>query len=304
MELEPEGYALASRGLPEILKPVQDTVDWLVNTHFYNVRKTLNDQFVVDPSRVMMKDVTDPLPGGIIRLKPSAYGSDTRTAISQLAVTDVTRANMSDLDQMIAVGARVSGVHDQLMGLVEQTGRRTATESRISSTFGVNRLKTHSEFFSALGFSPMAQMMVQNSQQYYDAEMKFRLVGDLIQEAGSEFIQVDPSAIQGFYNFVPVDGTLPIDRFAQANLWRELMAQMGKTPGLLEQYDIGRIFAWVAQLAGLKNINQFKIQVRPDEQLAQQAQRGNIIPIPGGTPPAGPGGVIEPGQISGLGTTG
>ncbi len=307
MELEPEGYALTSRGLPEILEPIENTANWLLNSHFYNVRKTLNDQFIGDPSRIVMKDFNSDEPGRMIRLKPSAYGSDVRTVLQQLPVTDVTRAHIVDMDKMFEIGSRVSGISDALMGVLNQGGRKTATEVRTSSTFGINRLKTTSEFFSAMGFGPMSQMMVQNSQQYYDAEMKFRIVGDLAEEAGPGFVNVDPSMLQGFYDFVPVDGTLPIDRFAQANLWRELFAQLRNFPEIMQQYDMGRIFAWVAQLAGLKNINQFKVQVRPDGELEQQAQAGNVVGLNAGDgASSGPDQTIvpEPGQVSGLGTTG
>ena len=304
MELEPEGYALTSRGIPEILEPIENTANWLLNSHFYNVRKTLNDQFIGDPSRMVMKDFKSDEPGRMIRLKPSAYGTDVRTVLQQLPVTDVTRSHVVDMDKMFEIGSRVSGVSDSLMGVLNQKGRKTATEVRTSSTFGINRLKTTSEFFSAMGFSPMSQMMVQNSQQYYDAEMKFRIVGDLAEEAGPNFVEVNADMLQGFYDFVPVDGTLPIDRFAQANLWRELLGQLQKFPEIMAQYDMGRIFAWVAQLAGLKNINQFKVQVKPDEQLAAQAQAGNVVGLSGSSSGPDLTGVSEPGQISGLGATG
>jgi len=125
-------------------------------------------------------------------------------------------------------------------------------------------------------------MMVQNSQQYYELDRKFRLVGDLAEQAGPGFVNVDAAAIQGFYDFVPIDGTLPADRFAQANLWRELMGQMRNFPKLIQQFDMSKIFSWVAQLAGLKNINQFKIKVQPDAQVAAQAQQGNVVPLGGG----------------------
>ncbi len=304
MELEPEGYALTSRGLPEILEPIENTANWLLNSHFYNVRKTLNDQFIGDPSRIVMKDFNSDEPGRMIRLKPSAYGTDVRTVLQQLPVTDVTRSHIVDMDKMFEIGSRVSGVSDSLMGVLNQKGRKTATEVRTSSTFGINRLKTTSEFFSAMGFSPMSQMMVQNSQQYYDAEMKFRIVGDLAEEAGPNFVKVNADLLQGFYDFVPVDGTLPIDRFAQANLWRELLGQLRNFPENMAQYDMGRIFARVAQLAGLKNINQFKVQVKPDEQLAGQAQAGNVVGLSGSSSGPDLTGVSEPGQISGLGATG
>ncbi len=281
IEFEPEGYAIANRGIPDILEPIQNTMDFLINSHFYNVRKALNDQFVVDPSRIVMMDAQDPLPGGLIRLTPEAYGSDTKTAMTQLQVVDLTQNHMRDMHAMDIIGQKASGVSDQILGVLQQGGRKTAAEIRTSTGFSINRLKTVSEYASAMGWAPMAQKLVQNTQQYYDAERKFRIVGDLALEAGQQFVDVNPETIQGFFDFVPVDGTLPVDRFAQANLWRELFAQIRNFPEIMQQYDIGRIFAWVAQLSGLKNINQFKIEVLPDEQLAQQAQAGNVIPGPG-----------------------
>ena len=231
-----------------------------------------------------MKDVLEPMAGGTIRLKPAAYGTDAaKTAINQFPVVDVTRGHLVDMEVMNTIGQRASGVNDQILGvLASGGGRKTATEVRTSSTFGINRLKTSAEYMSAMGWAPMAQMTVQNTQQYYDLERKFRLVGDLAQMAGPKFAEVSPAEIQGFYDFVPVDGTLPADRFAQANLWRELLAQMRNHPQIMAQYDIGKIFAWVAQLAGLKNINQFRIQVQPDEVVAREAERGNVVPLGGG----------------------
>ena len=300
--MEPERYALVSRGIPDILEPVQNTIDFLINQHFYNVRKALNDQFIVDPSRAMMVDFEDPLPGGLIRLSPLGYGSDPKTVATQLPVVDITANHMRDMQSVVQIGERTLGVSDQLLGTLQQGGRRSATEVRTAATASISRLKTSSEFMSAMGWGPMSQMLVQNTQQMFDEERAFRIVGDLAQEAGKEFITVTPDTISGFYDFVPVDGTMPLDRFAQANLWRELLNQMRQTPELLMRYDIGRIFEWVAQLAGLKNIKQFRVQVAPDEALMGQAQQGNVVPIAAGAQDLTR--VPEPGQVSQLGTTG
>jgi hypothetical protein len=303
--LEPEGYALAPRGMPEILQPVQNTLDWLINSHFYNVRKILNGQFVVDPSRIAVSDMLDPTPGGVIRAKPAGYGTDLNSAVHQLQTVDVTQQHMKDMQIMQQIGEQAVGINAQIMGQMN-SGRRTATEIRTASTFGISRLKTCAELFSAQGWAPLSQMMVSNTQQYYDQSQQFKIAGDLMQSASPGFVQVTPEDILGFYDYVPVDGTLPIDRFAQANLWREIMAGLQQQPQLMMQYDMGKLFAWVAQLAGLKNINQFKLQVTPDQVLAQQMQAGNVVPA-GGTPAGGAEDltrVPEPGQVSGLGTTG
>jgi hypothetical protein len=236
----------------------------------------------------------------LIRLKPEAYGSDPKTAMSQVQVVDVTRGHIADMREMDLMGQKAIGISEQIMGALRTTGRKTATEIRTSSSFGINRLKTNAEYFSAMGWAPMASMMVQNSQQYYDGDKQFKIVGDLLQEAGQEFMQVTPEDIAGFYDYISIDGTLPIDRLAQASLWKDLFAQMRQMPEITAQYDTGRIFAWVAQLAGLKNISQFKIQLGSDESLQQQAAAGNVVELGAGGPEGG-GAQNIPTQMAGIG---
>jgi len=281
LESEIEGYGSYVRGLLEIMEDVQNTIDWLLNTHFFNVRQTLNNQFIVDPSKIVIKDVQNSGPGFVWRLRPEAYGTDIAKMFTQVPVTDVTRNHIADYQMMLGVGEKMLGVNEQIMGSLTQVGRKTATEVRTSTGFGVNRLKTTTEYMSATGFSPHSQKLVQTSQQFYDAMQKLRRVGSYGLEAGQAFLEVAPNDIIGSFDFVPVDGVLPIDRMAQANLWKELMAGLRMMPPEVSMgYDWGRIFAWVAMLGGLKNINQFKIQVTPDQILQQQVQQGNVVPMP------------------------
>lgn len=300
LELEPEAYALAARGIPEIMTGVQQTIDWLVNSHFYNVRATLNNQMIVDPSRIVMKDLLDPLPGGFVRMKPLGYGTDPSAAVKQLQITDVTRTHLSDVHFMHEFGQRVMGINDQIMGMLESGGRKSATEIRTSATFGTNRLKTNSEYFSAMGFAPHSTMLLQNSQQYYTAEMKLRIVGDTAAGIEQQFVNVTPEMIRGFYDFVPVDGTLPVDRFAQANLWRSMFADLSKMPQIMQEFDMSRLFMHVAQLGGLKGIRQFRVKVMQPGQTPEQAAGGAVIPLR----PADMTRVPEPGQLPGMGATG
>jgi hypothetical protein len=281
IEAEVEGYAMIARGIPEIMTPIQDTMDWLINSHFYNVRQTLNNQFIVDPSKLVLKDVESGEPGFIWRLRPEAFGADIDKMFKQVPVTDVTRSNMQDLQQMFGLGERALGINDQIMGVLNTGGRKTATEVRTAAGFGTNRLKTNTEYMSAMGFGPHSIKLVQNSQQFYTGEQKFRLVGDLAMGAGPGFMQVTPDTIMGFFNFSPVNGTLPIDRAAQANLWKDMMSNLRMMPPQVALgFDWVKIFTWVGTLAGLKNINQFKVQLAPDGALENEVQAGNVIPMP------------------------
>jgi len=288
LESEVEAYGMWNRGLPEILEPVQNTLDWLINQHFYNVRASMNNQFIIDPSKLVVKDAETAGPGFIWRMKPEAYGQDIKTFFYQVPVADMTRGHVADMQTMLGVGERITGINDQIMGVLAGGGRKTATEVRSATGFGVNRLKTLAEFISSTGFSNHSQRIVQMTQQYMSAPKKFRIAGSLVQDAGPQaaeaFMQVDPGAIQGFYNFVPVDGTLPVDRLAMANLWKDLLLQMRGVPGLIEQFDLTRIFSYVATLAGIRNLNQFRIQVGSPQSLLQQASAGNVVPIRGSSP--------------------
>lgn len=282
IETEIEAYGLFNRGTPEIIEGIQNTVDWLLNTHFYNVRMTLNNQFIVDPSRIVMKDIMKGGPGLVVRLKPEAFGTDVRSIFQQIPVQDVTQSHLVDLQGMFQLSERVLGVNDAMMGVLGGNGNRTtATEVRTTTGFGVSRMKTIAEYLSATAFSRHAQHLLAQTQQYYDADMKLRVVGDLAIDAGPQFLQVNPQMIGGMYDFVPVDGTLPADRFAQATLWKDLFQQIVTIPEIAMQYDLGKVFAWVAQLAGLKNIRQFKLKMMDPAALAAAAAAGNVVPMRG-----------------------
>ena len=298
LEYEIGGYELFNRSVLEVSKTLNDTLTWLFNSHFFNVRKTLNDQFFVDPTMISMEDMEDPNPGRLVRLKPAAYGKPVDQFVKQFQTVDVTRQHVQDSGFVADLMQKLLGANENLMGNT-QGSRHTATEVRSATANAVNRIKTVCEWMSATGFAPMATKMLQVSQQMYDEERKFRIVGDLTQW-GEKFITVTPDQIAGFYDFVHVDGTMPIDRYAQANLWQQLLGGVAQLPQIMGAYDMPKIFAFVAQLAGLKNINQFRIQVLPDNTMQNSIAAGNSVPLEA----VQMGNQNEPGQIPGMGATG
>jgi hypothetical protein len=298
IEYELDAYALFKRSMLEVISPLQDTLDWLINSHLYNVRQTLNNQLVADPSKVVMKDLMDPRAGKLIRLRPDAYGTDVRTVVHQLQVVDITQTHLRDMSVVTDFFQRATGVNDNIFGMVNSGGRKSATEIRSSNSFGVSRLKTETEVFSAFGFSPLSTILLQNTQQYYSADKQFRIAGDLLQGM-PVWTQVNPDAIAGFYDYVPVDGALPVDRYAQANLIREAIMGAAKSPQIAQAYNMAGLFGYAMQLAGIKNIERFKVQVMPDQQVAQEAAAGNLTPLP----EKGIDKIPEPAQSKGIGRT-
>jgi len=114
----------------------------------------------------------------------------------------------------------------------------------------------------------------------------FRIAGELYQTKTP--MEVSPESIAGAFDFVPVDGTMPVDRYAQAMLWKEIMMGIEKAPQLQGRVDVLAVLKHIAFLSGVKNFSQFEIKVQPDALMQQQAQAGNVVPL-GGQGGSGPG---------------
>lgn len=276
------GEEFAKTGMIEVIRPLTDVLTWLFNSHFYNVRRVLNNQLVIDPSRIVVKDLTKP-GQRITRLKPAAYGTDPRMAIHQLTHMDVTGRHLSDSQYVEQMIQRVSSVVDNVMGMPQQGGRRSATEARQTAGWSTNRLRTPVEYNSALALDPLSQMMISNTQQFMSQARKFAVAGNTVDHA-QRFIEATPEMIAGAFDFVPVDGTLPIDRLAQANFWKELLMQMSRSPELMAQWNLSDMIEHTMKLQGERNVGRFRVQPviqAPGVDPRLEAQRGNLVPVGG-----------------------
>jgi hypothetical protein len=272
----------AKTGMVEVMRPLTDVLTWLFNSHFYNVRRVLNNQVVIDPSKIVVKDLTKP-GQRIIRLKPSAYGTPPSQVIHQLTHMDVTAHHLSDSQYIEQMIQRVTSVVDNVMGMPQQGGRRSATEARQTAGWSTSRLRTPVEYNSALALDPLSQIMLSNTQQFMSMERKYAVTGNT-SEAAERFILATPDAIAGGYDFVPIDGTQPIDRLAQANFWKELLMQMSRSPQLMMEWNLSDMIEHTMKLQGERNVNRFRIQPRiaaPGMDLPGQAAAGNVVPLQG-----------------------
>lgn len=272
------GYGFGQLGSADFIGPYQDTISWFINSHIENVRTVLNNMLVVDPSRIEMQDVRHPDAGKLIRIKRAAYGQDVREMLQQLQVTDVTQNHVRDLEMFIRLADSLTGVNDNLRGLQDSGGRKTATEVRTSGEAGASRLAASARLRSAQALVDLAEMMSLNIQQYMSEEFYIRLVGADAQEKS---FRISPDHLTGDFYFPIHDGTLPIDRIAQLDIWKEIFLTVARDPNLAAQYNVPGIFEWVAELGGVKNLNRFKVQVAPQGAVEAQAQAGNIVPVSG-----------------------
>ena len=279
------GYSFGSLGLADYLGPLQDSISWLMNSHIDNVRKALNDMFIVNPAMIEMQDLKNPAPGKLIRLKQAAFGTDVREAVMQLQVNDVTKGHLQDLELFLRISQLLSAVSDNVLGLQEAGGRKTATEVRTSTEAAASRLAAQARIISAQAIVDLTEQMSVNIQQRQSDDFYISVVG---REGAESPIKIRPDQLAGDFFYPIHDGTLPLDRVAMVDVWRELFSVVLQDQQLRGSYDIPRMFEFIAELGGAKNIAGMRLDVAPDAAMQQGVQAGNVVPIPGGNPVAPP----------------
>lgn len=280
------GYEFGQISAGDMLGPLQEMLSWMFNSHIFNVRSVLNNSFLVNPQMVDMEDLKKPGPGRIIKLKPAAFGQDVKNAFSQIPIQDVTAGHIQDMQIIQRFADNISATNDNLRGVINTGGRKSATEVRQSGEAGASRLASHARLVSAQSICPLAEMQTINLQQKMSQEVYLRLLGP---EGMQDPLKISPEDISGDFYFPVHDGTLPLDRVALLDVWKEIFALVLQTPGLAQVFDAVGMFQYIAELGGAKNLSTFRIQTAGNEQIDQALTAGNLVPggamQPRGAPP-------------------
>ena len=287
-----DGYNAFPIGRMEILNGLQDTLDFLFYSHITNVRKAVNNQWIVNPWRININDITNPRPGGIIRTNSDLWNQEIGHSIMQFPVNDVTRGNILDANYITGWMDRVSGADAAMQGFLRQSGpeRLTAKEFMGTQQNAVGRLQRLASSISMQFMYDIATMFAVHVKQYISGDSYARLVGRYTEQLQAKF---GPNAVINTtqllsvdYDIIPRDGSLPGGQGAQVMMGMfELMA---KSPELMMQFDVPRIFSYIASQFGVKNVDDFRRvagafqpQVMPDQRVEQQVQAGNLLPLGG-----------------------
>jgi len=287
---EYDGYSITPIGRLEILSGLQGTLDFMFNSHVANVRKAINDMLIVDPYLVNIKDLEDPEPGKLIRLRRPAWGRGVDKVVQQLQVNDITRANMADATYITSMMDRVSGADASMQGALRQGGPERLTKGEFQGTRGsaVSRLQRLAMIIGMQFMQPVGTMFAVHTQQYMTQDMYVKITGrseqQLLKTFGRQRTKVSPYDLAVSTDLIVRDGSIPGGNFSDA--WIEMFKVIGQSPELSQQFDVTRIFMYIASELGAKNVEDFKrnlgqiqTQTMPDEAVAQQVQAGNMVPV-------------------------
>lgn len=255
--IEPEfdGRSLHTKGMVTMMQPLQELLSWLINSHMDSVRKSINNKMIIDPDKVVWDDVVKNRP--YIRLSQRARGTNPASVVQQLQVYDVTSGHLKDIDMVTDLLTRISAATENFMGVVNQGGRKTATEVRSANTLAGSRIEKTALVIGHQGFMPLTRGLVNGIQDNLSDAFYYR---DFVGNDPANLIQIPPEALrEGHFNYPPIDPTIPVDRFQIAQTWQQLIGMVGGSEGMSATYDIQKMLGEWAEQSGIKNLDNFKV---------------------------------------------
>lgn len=283
-----DGYSTCPISKLETLHGLQETLNWLFNSHITNVRKAINDMFVVDPYMININDLKDPGPGKLLRLRRPAWGRGVRDAVMQLPVADVTRQNIQDSAWILNWMNNIVGSDESMMGSLRQSGPERLTRGEFEGTrqSALSRLQYMGRLVGIQAMQDIAYFFASHTQQLMSQETYVKTVGEWEDRLKAEYgltegattMKVKPQDLLIDYDVELRDGSLPGEDSAQ--FFMEVFTLMAEHPELNQEFDIKRVFKHIARSRGVKNVREFyraQPQTMPNEDVEREVERGNLV---------------------------
>lgn len=298
----PDPHPTMNPGMIENLDGIQRTYDWLYNSRIANVRQMMNNSLRVMENMIEAGDLENLGPGKHLRasdlgLKKLASGELTWDQIvSQLPVMDATGTHAQLAEALYDQAQRMTAAADPAMGAETQT-QRTLGEVQSILASASQRIGIAAKLIDSQAIAPMILRMVANRQQFTSMDQYYRIVGSQARDTkGAERLRIGADDVQGDFDYIPNSGVMPADPSRNAETWTRVLQMVLTTPALQQPKpgsnqipDVWAIFDETVRAMGIRDLDTLyteapppmpmPVQVMPDEQVAQQAQAGNIVPM-------------------------
>jgi len=284
-------------GMGQQLMGLQDTANWLVNSHIVNARKVINDQVIYNDDLIDSVDMSNPGPAKHIRLtrrgKRLHEMGQLRIAdmYGQFQIQDITKSHLDTMQFLFPQAQRMAATPDTIQGM-PLPSKRTLGEVEQVSQSATLRLGQDAVLLDRQLIGPTIDRCVMNRQQFSSMDVVVRLAGRLLQQMQKatgkpvEMLEISPTDLAGQYDYIVHSPGMAPDPARQTAIWGQLLQVLAQAPQLLnpdpvtgEALDPIAVFDEFVKSAGIQYLDRFKKIVQP--------QPG--APGPGQVAPDGPG---------------
>lgn len=212
-EGRPNAHFQFSPGWVQMLKGIQDYVDWLKNRHQEALSRTVGNIFVYDPQCVDVTDFMNPDKEGLlITLKAEATNRKINEIFQQVPIKDLTERFHEEAMEFVRYSETVTAANSSMQG-ANTGGDESATAYAGTQQMSAGRMTSVARLLSSQALVPQCKQFVSNFQQFMDHTQEVRFKGDAtmlppdLQRAYS--LSLTRDTIQGDFEFIAHDGTLP-----------------------------------------------------------------------------------------------
>jgi hypothetical protein len=273
-QFTPDDHRFINKSLAAIIDKLQSVVDWFINSRIQSVRRTLDNQLVVDPSGVDISTVVNR--SRVIMLKKGVGRSGVDRYIKQLNVQDVTAGHLADASVLQQTMQVVTGINDNALGQFNQ-GRRSASEARVVAQSAAARLKLIVGLVWEQALAPLGRKLLLNHRAFIDEEEFAKVVGENVMMEQPELFPAFALPIEqlvGSEDLFSFDGTLPSEKGFLAQSLQELLGIVMQDPQVAQMFDINPkgILEEIMTLRGITDLSRFSFMNDPEAQQQIQQQ--------------------------------
>lgn len=305
-EYDPDPHAMFSPGLIEDMDGPQRLINWFVNSHVENVRKTINNEIIWSPRFFEASSFLNPAPARWIEMTEElanmvASGRQINEFYQQLQVADITTGHLRLVEFFMEMINRMAGTTDPMAGIPTQE-QKTLGEINLMQQGASKRNAVVAAMIDLMAFQPWAYRQIANRQQYTSIEQYVRILGSQSQKFNPatgrpELVPINRDQISGKYDYIPHSALGAADPRRAAETWLGILRAYGEFPPLSQPDDQGRIpdyqkmFGEAVRGMGVRDLDSFyrlppppqsppgtQIVVVPDQIAQEMAQAGNAIP--------------------------
>ncbi|GAH33133.1 unnamed protein product, partial [marine sediment metagenome] len=211
-----------------------------------------------------------------------------KEAVAQLTVQDITQHHLVDSAFSNDLMQRATGAVDSVQGIMRSGGeRRSATEAGLSTQAAVSRLEHQAYITSLMYMQDLGKFYAEHTQQLMTQKHKMRILGEwpeVLQNTYDRAVAINPDDILIDYDLIVKDGSTATAGAANADVWVQLFQTAAAHPVLGTQIDIMRMYKHIAEMMGVKNIQDFIIkggsistEIQKDLDVEREVKQGNLI---------------------------
>ena len=291
-------------GMGQQLIGLQDTANWLVNSHIVQAKKVINDQIIYNDDLIDSVDMANPGPAKHIRLTKRGKRLQEMGNLKigdmygQMLIHDVTKDHLETMQFLWPQAQRMGATPDTIQGMPLPT-KRTLGEVEQVNQSATQRLGQAAALLDKMFIAPFARRLVQNRQQFSTLDVVLRLEGRLLQQmsektGGKSQLRIQPDDLQGEYDYIPHTPTMAPDPARQSASWGLMLQTLAQAPQLMnpdpvtgEAIDPIAVFDEWVRANGIDYLDQFKKKVAPMPGQAGPGQMPPEQPAVGGQPTPG-----------------